>query len=239
MKALVLNGSPRGRVGFTWWLLERFIKGLEKAGSDVEIIDLSDRRISGCIGCFTCWLKTPGRCVHDDDMGRILKSYIDSDALVLATPVYVDGMSGQLKTCLDRMLPLADPHFKTREGHMRHPHTTPHPKKLALVSVCGFVEKNNFSPLIEHVKAICKNFDATYGGAVLRSAAPLIPYIKMRHPMKTLSVLRAAKQAGVEFAVGGRITDTTADQVSAELISKETYIKVANRYFDKQLEKLR
>ena len=54
-------------------------------------------------------------------MDPILDAMREADALVLATPVYVDGMSGTLKNCIDRMVPVADPHIELRGDHCRHP----------------------------------------------------------------------------------------------------------------------
>jgi len=48
---------------------------------------LSNRTLGSCTGCFQCWLKTPGLCVIDDD-GRLLAGkFIQSDLVVLLTPV--------------------------------------------------------------------------------------------------------------------------------------------------------
>ena len=239
MKVLVLNGSPRGKKGMTWWLLERFTQGMIDAGAEVETIQLSTKKIHHCTGCLSCWFKTPGRCIHADDMEAVIEAVIRSEALVLATPVYVDGMTGLLKNCIDRMVPLADPHFETRDGHMRHPHISSHPQRVALVSPCGYVESDTFTPLVEHVRAICKNLDAKFSGAVLRPAAPILPFATIRHPFKVRAVSKAVRQAGVEFAAGGKITDDTQEKASAEIATKDSYIKGANKHFDRMLSKKR
>ncbi len=237
MNVLILNGSPRGKKGQTWWLIDRFTQGMKEAGAEVETIGLSSKSIHHCVGCFSCWFKTPGHCVHNDDMEPILDALRKADALALATPVYVDGMTGLMKNCVDRMLPLADPHMETREGHMRHPIPGSLPRRVALISACGFAEKDNFAPLVEHVRAFCKNMDAKYAGAVLRPAAPILPYATIRHPLKTRAISKAVRQAGVEFVAGGKITDDTADKVSAQITSKDTYMKGANKHFDRMLAK--
>lgn len=239
MNVLILNGSPRGKKGMTWWLLERFTQGMIDAGATIETIQLATRKIHHCIGCLACWFKTPGHCVHNDDMEGVLEAVTKSEALVLATPVYVDGMTGLLKNCVDRMVPLADPHLETRDGHMRHPHMSSHPQRVALVSPCGYVEIDNFTPLVEHVRAICKNLDAKFSGAVLRPAAPIIPFATIRHPFKVRAVSKAVRQAGVEFVAGGKITDDTQEKVSVEITSKDSYIKGANKHFDRMLSKKR
>lgn len=57
-----------------------------------------------------------GRCIFSDDMDGVMAAMKAADALVLATPVYVDGMTGLMKNCIDRMVPVADPHFEMRDG---------------------------------------------------------------------------------------------------------------------------
>lgn len=231
---LIINGSPRGTSGATWWVLERFIKGVEAAGKKAEIVNLASKKIHHCTGEWSCWFKTPGVCIHSDDMEGILKSVESAESLVLATPVYVDGMSGLLKNCLDRMIPIADPHFELRDGHLRHPTKKSAIKNIALVSVCGFTELDNFDPLLMHVKAICRNMNAAFAGAVLRPAAPMLPYIPTIHPLffKLRSLSKAIERAGGEFARTGHISEEVQTAVSVEIISKERYFKEANKHFD-------
>lgn len=236
MNIVVLNGSPSGRHGSTWWVLERFIEGMEKAGGKVATIGLSEKIIHHCTGELACWLKTPGKCIHRDDMDAILPIIETADAHVFATPVYVDGMTGLLKNCIDRMVPLADPHFELRAGHCRHLMCSgKKAKRIALVSVCGFHEMDNFDPLVMHVKAVCRNMGGEYWGALLRPAAPMFPHLPKIHPLqlKIHPISKAIYKAGMEFVQQEKISETTAGAVSADIISKEEYFKQVNKYFDK------
>lgn len=233
MNILVLNGSPRNKKGMTWWLLERFIQGMTEAKATVEIVQLATKKIAPCLGCFSCWFKVPGSCVQRDDMETVLAAMGACDALVLATPVYFDGMSGLLKNCMDRMLPLIEPHVEIRSGRMRHTPASPLPRRVALVSPCGFAEMETFAPLLEHVRAICQNLDANFAGSVLRPGAAVIPFATLRHPLKTRSVSKAVRKAGDEFVSQGAISDETAQKISEEIVSTEAYLKGANRHFER------
>ena len=73
MKVLAINGSPRGQFGNTEVLLKPFLEGCAEAGAEIETIYLKDKEIKHCIGCFTCWTKTPGKCIHKDDMEELLR----------------------------------------------------------------------------------------------------------------------------------------------------------------------
>ena len=51
-------------------------------------IYLKDKDIKHCSGCFTCWTKTPGKCIHKDDMEELLHKISQADVIVYATPLY-------------------------------------------------------------------------------------------------------------------------------------------------------
>jgi len=240
MRILAINGSPRGTGGATWWVLQKFVEGAEKAGATAEVVHLAQKNIHCCTGELACWFKTPGVCIHRDAMDEIIPLMKEADALVLATPVYVDGMTGLLKNCIDRMVPVADPHFEIRDGHLRHPGKgSSNIRSVALVSTCGFHELDNFDPLVAHVKAICRNLGVDYAGAVLRPAAPVFPSIPAIHPLlfRIRAIKKGIERAGSELATAGEISEETSEAAAAELISKEKYFEEANKWFDKELAK--
>ena len=89
MKIIALNGSPRGHKGNTEVILKQFLKGCESAGAKTETIYLKDKNIKHCCGCFTCWEKTPGKCIYKDDMEDLLVKVSKADIIVYATPLYL------------------------------------------------------------------------------------------------------------------------------------------------------
>ena len=237
MNILVLNGSPRGANGMTALILALCAEGMQDAGAHVTIINLAEKKIHHCTGEFACWFKTPGTCIHRDDMDDILALFNRHEGIVLATPVYVDGMTGLMKNCLDRMIPAAKPFLEMREGHMRHPRTTSLSQKVALLSVCGFNELDNFDPLIHHVQAICKNLNAAYAGAVLRPGVPSMDAAKFAHPLKLRRIKSALRSAGKEFATDGIIRKETTLAAAQQIFTTERYAHEANKKFHKILEK--
>ena len=71
MKVLALNSSPRDEgQSKTEFLLQHLVQGMQDAGAEVEVVALRKKNVKNCIGCFTCWTKTPGVCIHQDDMTR-------------------------------------------------------------------------------------------------------------------------------------------------------------------------
>ena len=85
-------------------MAEEFVRGAEAAGHSVELILLSGKEIGFCRGCLTC--QKSGHCVIRDDALEITEKMEHADVLVFATPIYYYGMSGQMKTMLDRANPL-------------------------------------------------------------------------------------------------------------------------------------
>ena len=99
-KVLILSGSPR-KGGNSDILCDEFAKGALKNGNAVEKIRICEKKISPCMGCYYC-RENGGKCVFQDDMSDILQKIIQTDVLVLATPVYFYSMCAQLKTVIDR-----------------------------------------------------------------------------------------------------------------------------------------
>lgn len=116
MKVLALNSSSRtGDVSKTEIILGDLLQGMREAGAEVEVVELRRKKIRYCIGCFTCWTKTPGVCLHKDDMTReIFPKYRDSDLVVLATPLFHYTVNAIMKTFIERTLPIALPFLKSK-----------------------------------------------------------------------------------------------------------------------------
>ena len=101
-KVLILSSSPR-KGGNSDLLCDEFLKGAKDSGHEVEKIFVADKNIGYCTGCGECYLTH--KCVQDDDMTQLLDKMIDSDVIVLSTPIYFYSMDAQLKTLIDRTVP--------------------------------------------------------------------------------------------------------------------------------------
>jgi multimeric flavodoxin WrbA len=103
MKITAIGGSPRK--GNSEWMLERLSEHLKNNGTEVDILLLRRLHIRACTGCLKCEDRK-GQCRLNDEMNSILARVIDADAVVLATPVYFEMLSGLLKNFLDRTCPI-------------------------------------------------------------------------------------------------------------------------------------
>ena len=108
MRIIVLNGSPRSK-GNTKQMIEAFQKGAEAAGHQVDVVDVCRMKIGGCLACECCHTKGNGICIQEDDMQEIYDLLKEAEMLVIASPIYYHGISGQLKCVLDRFYSAAYP----------------------------------------------------------------------------------------------------------------------------------
>jgi multimeric flavodoxin WrbA len=102
MKICCLLGSPR-KNGNTAEVLKIFCKEAKKLGYETEIINLIDKNFSGCMECFQCQkVKNKPGCVLKDDMDEIYEKILNSDCIIIATPVFCWSFSWVIKKFLDR-----------------------------------------------------------------------------------------------------------------------------------------
>ena len=97
-KVVAIMASKRKKN--TYKVVEEVQGILAKQAIQVEIINLYDYQIESCIGCEVCILKE--RCVLKDDTSALMEKLQTSDGIILASPVYLENISGKLKTFIDR-----------------------------------------------------------------------------------------------------------------------------------------
>lgn len=119
MKAVILNGaSPTDT--HVHHLHHLIVTELQQIGWDVDGFTLHDNKIAYCVGCFKCWIQTPGECIAKDDHRDINAAVINSDALILLTPVVFGSYSAELKRMMDHFIPLIMPFFQRIDGETHH-----------------------------------------------------------------------------------------------------------------------
>ena len=100
---------------------EALVDGLAAGGCAVDDWRLRDEQIAWCSGCFGCWTRTPGVCVHKDAGRDVAARAMRGDLFVYLTPVTFGGYSAELKKALDHVLPLKLPDLKKSGLDTRHP----------------------------------------------------------------------------------------------------------------------
>lgn len=105
-----INGSPRKK-GNTAQLLDQALAGAKASFSGEEItaerIDLYDLHYTGCRSCFACKRKggaSYGKCAVRDDLHSLLEKLLNSNGVIIGSPVYFQNISGQLHALYERLL---------------------------------------------------------------------------------------------------------------------------------------
>jgi multimeric flavodoxin WrbA len=101
MKIIGINASPKGEKSQTRRLVMGVLEGARQSGADITFVDICGLEIDYCTACGTCYAK--GECIHDDDYPALLEKMLDVDGIVLGSPNYINAVTAQLKTMLDRM----------------------------------------------------------------------------------------------------------------------------------------
>ena len=177
-KILILNGSPR-KNGNTTKLVEAFTKGARNSGNTVTTFFLDTMNIHPCKGCLGGGKNPASPCTQKDDMDLIYPAYRDADVVVLASPLYYDAVTGQMKAAFDRL-------FAVAEGN---PGYQSPPKKCALLMVAG---DDDFSLATYWYDHLLDHLAWTNIGKVLCGHALVIGDIKDRPELRDAETLGAS-----------------------------------------------
>ena len=227
MKILLLNGSPRGWESCTMTVTNAFVEGLLWHGRHpLQTVDICDRDIQPCRGCFACWTATPGRCVIEDDMPPLLTAFRSADLVIWSFPLYCFGMPSDMKAFTDRLMPNNLPFFTaTDKGGTRHPKRYDAARQRhVLISTCGF------HTLKDNYEALEMQFDMLFGGRNLKIFCPQGGSFGASEPSRPVRELwQKMRRAGEEFARTGTLTENTLQNLSRPVFDPDTFMKVMNR----------
>lgn len=225
MKILVLNGSPKKKSD-TFRLTDAFLKGLNRHNEhEIRVIDVINKKISPCRGCFGCWQKLEGHCVIVDDQNEILDLYRNSDIIIWSFPLYCYGMPSHLKAVLDRTIPLVKMKMvQLPDGTVRHEALADFSKiHTVVISGCGFPDwEGNFDAL----KLMCKNCF----GNLSMVCVPETPMLNVPEAAIVADpLLDRFRKAGAEYAATLTLSAETIAELERPMISAEDYIRNVNR----------
>ena len=226
MNVLALNSSPRaGGQSKTELMLKHLLQGMREAGAEVEVVNLHEKKIEYCIGCYTCWTKTPGKCLHKDDMTReLFPKWLNADVAVYATPLYDFTLNAEMKAFIERTLPFLEPFFEQQDGRSMHPlrHTPPN---AVVLSVAGFIEMSVFDQLSNYFQ-----FLFGHQGLMAEIYRPAAESLTMDKAKKE-TVLAATVQAGRELVNTRRVSAETLNLIQQPIVDFKTFALNGNTFW--------
>jgi hypothetical protein len=238
MNITVFNGSPRGRSSNSHKISGPLLEGARQAGAKTEEVFLIERDIKYCRGCFSCWGKTPGRCVINDDMAELINLFLESDYVGMTTPVYGMFMSALLKNFNDRLLPLATPHIqKNKDGSFYHDGRVKHFPSQFFIANSGFPGEYNFELLKAYYEIAKRMGSSKIVLEIYRNCGELLQDTDGFSPESRRKISKffdALKKAGSEIVTEGQVSSDTVKKLHIKFMSDEEYMAGTNRYWDEQ-----
>jgi multimeric flavodoxin WrbA len=227
MHILALNSSPRDNAtSKTELVLQKFLEGAKRAGASAETLYLRNYKINHCLGCYGCWLQTPGQCLQKDDMTEVLfDRYVQADLVVLASPIYHATMNARMKLFVERTLPMMDPLKEMAEAG-GSPHRFEKMPRVVTLSVAGYWDQVMF-------QALSLTWRLILGGDLIAEI--------YRHSSEFLSMpefqpqvqaaLDAVAQAGEEVVRQGQVTPATLAALTQDLAPPDTLARLSREFW--------
>jgi multimeric flavodoxin WrbA/putative sterol carrier protein len=233
---VVFDGGPRNdKYSKTTFITKHFCKGAKDAGANIEYIKLKEKKINHCDGCYSCWTKTPGECIHKDDMTELRKKYREADLVVFASPLYIFNVTGIFKNFMDRLLPVLKPYMLiSKQGHTMHPDRYPELGEQGFVvfSAAGFPDvQHNFDGLTGMFRMWDSHNENMYMmGEFYLTAAEIIaqPVYRKRKEKIAETCYNAGKQVVSEGKIDRQFMKTVTNPGS----SKKVFQSQADNFWE-------
>lgn len=234
MQALVINGSPKGASSNTMWLTNAFTGGFPEDVA-VKMITLREKNIHPCMGCFSCWTKTPGQCAIKDDMQEIYQDILESDIIIESFPLYFAGVPSRLRMMTERCLLFTKRYEGSSEDTFHSilemdEHSLKN-KKMVLISSCGYVSMDTmFEALLKEYDLICGNGNYT---RILCAQGELLQ--AGSRTRQVVNYLEEVRQAGREFIEQGAISEERQKILDRQMVTPRTFEVLIKRYWSERM----
>ena len=129
---------------------DRHLNVPEIAFHSIEWIDLSKLKIANCVGCFGCWIKTPGKCVVRDDAVKVYPRIAASNKIMYISRVKYGSHDTLMKAMLERAIPIQQAFIRLLDGETHHVQRNVVPKQAVIIGYGDISEeeKDIFQQLI-------------------------------------------------------------------------------------------
>ena len=199
MKALLVNGSPRGEKATSQLLANLLADGLRERGAEAE----------------QAWAL--GALRNDEDTGALLRAWDDADVVVVSFPLYVDSLPAPL-TCVLELVAAR----RASRGDTRS-------QRLAAVVQCGFPEAVHTDTAVTICRLFARDAGMTWAGALAFGEGGMLGGGLDSIPPRAAARVRSAAAATAEsLAAGGLVPEDAAAALREPMLPPWAYITVAN-----------
>lgn len=88
---------------------------------NLSLIEIIKENINPCIGCFRCWVKTPGHCMLKNDLtAKTTPAFVQSDTMLIVSSIHYGSYSATMKRVIDRSIPNILPFFRKYKNEVHH-----------------------------------------------------------------------------------------------------------------------
>lgn len=131
-----------------------------KINDNIKVIG-NDGFIEKCVGCFSCWIKTPGECVLNDNYKTLGSIYGKCDEIIIVSKCCYGCYSPFLKNILDRSINFVLPYFTIRNKEVHHTLRYNNKFKLSVYIYGEDITDSEKNTMEKLVKANCINFNGS------------------------------------------------------------------------------
>ncbi|MFA5820213.1 MAG: flavodoxin family protein [Bacteroidales bacterium] len=159
MKVVAINGSPK-KEGNTYHAIKLITEQLEKQNIEIEIIHIGNKVIRGCMGCGQCAKKKDEKCIYsNDEVNECIQKMKIADGIILGSPVYFSGITGTMKSFLDRAFYVAG----SNDSLFRHKVGVSVIADRRAGAVVAFSQLNNYINYAEMFMPSSNYWNVTFG----------------------------------------------------------------------------
>lgn len=242
MKITVFNGSPKGEGGNTNIMVSAFLEGARLGGAETESIFLNEKIINHCKGCGSCIMSGQSICAIQDDMGDLVRKFVESDIVVLATPLYIDNISGILKVFIDRLFCIGNPRYdneKDQKGEYRFGRSERFrngvPPKVVIISSGGYPHRTAFQAVALWADSFTRHFHLDLIAEIYTTQATVFALSKagIKEYQTLVGNFRSLlNKAGQEIVTDGKLSEETQGLLDTDFMPAEHYIQLNNKLAD-------
>ncbi|WP_446009745.1 flavodoxin family protein [Candidatus Electrothrix sp.] len=169
-KTVILDGTRHEDKHLAPILTLLIDKVHQQYGDQIQTLKLRKIKLNPCIGCFNCWVRTPGKCINGDAGTDILRAILNCETVIFFTPVVFGGYSSELKKVVDRSLPVLLPFFRKIHDEIHHIARYPFFPRLVGIGVHPSPQQDSSECFKRLIGRNALNFSSqSYSAGVIRS----------------------------------------------------------------------